>query len=123
MSKTSINRTTPDDDFGFSLVDEAELRKYEEELRERLAKEQLTAEQLRKHEEELKQKHQKELEKTLQNVQSTAQQKMEGLKNLFMPLLKNLARDEDKHYIFWPNRVEKINSFIKKIDQYIDDNK
>lgn len=104
-----------EDDFGFSLVDEAELRRYEEELKEQLAKQQVTAEQLRRHEEELKQK--------IASEQLTAQQKLEGLKDLFMPLLNNLKKDKDKHYIFWPNRVEKIEAFIRKIDAYIESNK
>lgn len=104
-----------EDDFGFSLVDEAELRKYEEELKKRLENEQINAQQLRKHEEELKQR--------IATEQLTAQQKLEGLKDLFMPLLNNLRKDKDKHYIFWPNRVEKIDAFIRKIDQYIENNK
>lgn len=101
-----------EDDFGFSLVDEAELRKYEEELRERLAKEQT-----------ISFKQQEELKKKLGQEKTSAIEKMEGLKDMFMPLLRNLARDPDKHYIFWPNRVEKINQFIQKLDAYIEENK
>jgi hypothetical protein len=83
-----------DDDFGFTIVTEEELKEYE-----RL------------------------LEKQLVEVQTSAQQKMEGLKTLFMPLLINLMKDEGKTYIYWPNRVEKIKAFIQKIDKYIQDNK
>lgn len=104
-----------DDDFGFSLVDEAELRKYEEELKERLAKQELNAAQLRRQEQELK--------KAIATEQLTAQQKLEGLKEVFMPLLSSLKKDSQKHYIFWPNRAEKIEAFIKKIDDYIESNK
>lgn len=104
-----------DDDFGFSLVDEAELRKYEEELKERLAKQELNAAQLRRQEQELK--------KAIATEQLTAKQKLEGLKEVFLPLLNSLKKDSQKHYIFWPNRVEKIEAFIKKIDDYIESNK
>lgn len=83
-----------DDDFGFTIVTEEELKEYE-----RL------------------------LEKQLVEVQTSAQQKMEGLKILFMPLLINLMKDEGKTYIYWPNRVDKIRAFIQKIDKYIQDNK
>jgi len=83
-----------EDDFGFTIVTEDELKEYE-----------------------------RQLEKQLVEVQSSAQQKMEGLKALFMPLLVNLMKDEGKTYIYWPNRVEKIKAFIQKIDKYIQDNK
>lgn len=83
-----------EDDFGFTLVDEAEIRKYEEEL-----KQQITAEQM------------------------SAKEKLEGLKDLFMPLLNRLSRDPERHYIFWPNRVEKIEAFVKTLEKYIEENK
>jgi hypothetical protein len=36
---------------------------------------------------------------------------------MIMPLLKNLEKDADKNaYIHWPNRKEKIQQFIKKLD-------
>lgn len=83
-----------EDDFGFTLVTEDELKEYE-----------------------------RQIEKQLIEVQSSAQIKMEGLKKMVMPLLINLMRDEEKTYIYWPNRVEKIKAFIQKIDKYIQDNK
>lgn len=83
-----------EDDFGFTLVTEDELKEYE-----------------------------RQIEKQLIEVQSSAQIKMEGLKKMVMPLLENLMKDEEKTYIYWPNRVEKIKAFIQKIDKYIQDNK
>jgi ElaB/YqjD/DUF883 family membrane-anchored ribosome-binding protein len=83
-----------EDDFGFTLVNENELKEYE-----------------------------RQIEKQLIEVQSSAQIKMEGLKKMVMPLLENLMKDEEKTYIYWPNRVEKIKAFIQKIDKYIQDNK
>jgi len=45
--------------------------------------------------------------------------KLLGLKNMIMPLLNNLMKDTDKDTILWPNRVDKIKTFIKKMDDYI----
>jgi hypothetical protein len=85
------------DDFGFSLVSEEELKKQEELLRKKV-------------EEQSKIVHQTSVEMT---------DKLHGLKNMIMPLLVNLAKDPEKHYIFWPERSEKIQAFIKKIDEYV----
>jgi len=46
--------------------------------------------------------------------------KLHGLKKMIMPLLNNLMKNPDKEYIFWPDRVKKIQAFIKKMDSYID---
>lgn len=51
-------------------------------------------------------------------LQSTAD-KLQGLKNMIMPLLLNLMKDPKKDTILWPNREEKIKAFIKKMDDYI----
>lgn len=83
-----------DDDFGFSLVSEDELRQ-----------------------------HEKVLEQKLVFQEKTSKEKMDGLVALFMPLLNNLSRDPDKELIKWPNRVEKIEAFKKKVAKYIEDNK
>lgn len=45
--------------------------------------------------------------------------KLIGLKNMIMPLLVNLMKDPDKDVIRWPNRKQKIEEFIKQIDEYI----
>ena len=83
-----------EDDFGFTLVDENEIRKYEQELKQQI-----------------------------DNERVSTQEKLEGLKDLFMPLLNRLSRDPERHYIFWPNRVEKIDDFVKKLEAYIEENK
>ena len=83
-----------EDDFGFTLVDENEIRKYEQELKQQI-----------------------------DNERVSTQEKLEGLKDLFMPLLNRLSRDPERHYIFWPNRVEKIDDFVKKLETYIEENK
>lgn len=49
----------------------------------------------------------------------TTENKLEGLRNMIMPLLKNLMKNPDKDTIVWPNRKQKIEDFIKKMDAYI----
>jgi hypothetical protein len=86
-----------DDDFGFSLVSEQELKKHEEYLK-------------------------KKVEEQTQVVAQTANDltdKLHGLRNMIMPLLNNLAKDPEKEYILWPDRADKIKAFIKKIDEYV----
>jgi hypothetical protein len=41
--------------------------------------------------------------------------RMNQLYDAIMPLLKNLKQNSDKDYIYWPNRVEKVELFEKKI--------
>jgi len=77
-----------DFDFGFSLVDENEL--------------------------EVVQQAQQEVSSTIQ-VASATQEKIDKLYNMIMPLLNNLAKNPEKEYIYWPNRVEKIESFRDKL--------
>lgn len=80
-------------DFGFSIVSEDELKAYEKQLEE-----QLTT-----------------------NI-NLVKNKLEGLRDLYAPLLENLKRDPDKQYIYWPNRTEKIDKFVEKIESYIEKN-
>lgn len=42
--------------------------------------------------------------------------KVEAIYKLVMPLLKNLLKDSDKEIIKWPNRKQKLESLIKKIE-------
>lgn len=49
-----------------------------------------------------------------------ATDKLHGLRKMITPLLNNLMKNPDKEYIYWPDRVKKIQTFIKKMDEYID---
>lgn len=80
-------------DFGFTTMSEDELKQYE-----------------------------KELEQKIVDTEKTAREKLTGLAELYKPLISNLKRDPDKHYIYWPNRISKIESFEKVVNKYIDDN-
>lgn len=86
-----------EDDFGFSLVSEEELKSYENTLK-------------------------KKLEEQSYAVQKTAaeyQNKVEGMLAMVMPLLNNLSKDPSKEYILWPDRAAKITAFKKKLEDYV----
>ena len=51
---------------------------------------------------------------------ATTQDKLYGLRDMIMPLLKNLMKNPDKDTIVWPGRKERIEEFIKKMNDYID---
>lgn len=77
-----------DFDFGFSLVDESELEAVQQ------AQQVIT---------------------TTKTVASATQEKIDTLYNMMMPLLNNLAQNPEKEYIYWPNRISKIEAFRDKL--------
>ena len=91
-------------DFGFSLVSENELREHENILRETIANETEKA---------------KEFEQQAQESETELNERMNGLVGMIMPLLNNLSKDPSKEYIFWPDRVERIQEFITVINEYV----
>ena len=48
---------------------------------------------------------------------TTATEVIEKLDNFIRPLLENLAKDSDKDYIYWPNRVDIINKKLRELDE------
>jgi hypothetical protein len=93
-----------DDDFGFSLVSESELKSIEETLSKQLEEKERLA---------------KETSSQLELTTTQMQTKMEGLVRMIMPLLNNLMTDPSKEYIYWPDRADKIKKFKAKIEAYI----
>lgn len=87
-----------ENDFGFSLVSEAELKKHEELLKKKV----------------------EEQSKVVVKTQQDLTDKLHGLRDMIMPLLNNLAKDPEKTYILWPDRSEKMKAFIKKVNDYVD---
>ncbi len=77
-------------DFGFSIVDEQELDVLQE------AEEKLTA---------------------VSDNADALEERLNKLYNMVMPLLNNLAKNPDKNYIFWPNRLAKIEQFRDALDK------
>lgn len=43
--------------------------------------------------------------------------KVDTMYQMIQPLLANLAQDEHKHYILWPERAEKVREFKEMVDQ------
>jgi hypothetical protein len=87
------------DDFGFSAVSEDELKVLEKQLQRQVS----------------------EKSKELEEIEKTYKGKLEQLYRAVIPLLKNLAKDSDKEYIYWPNRTEKMQEFIKKVESIVND--
>ena len=98
-SKPIFSLEDEDNDFGFSAVSEDELKSLENQLKQ-----------------EVTQK-----ETALAKIEETYKGKLEQLYKTIMPLLKNLAKDSDKEYIYWPGRTQKMQQFIKKIDAIVND--
>jgi len=75
-------------DFGFTAVDENEL-----EAVQKLSAESTTA----------------------SATSAEMEDKLNKLYNSILPLLSNLKMNPEKEYIYWPNRVEKVEQFEELI--------
>lgn len=89
-----------DFDFGFTAVSEDELKTIERELEAKVAIQ----------------------DTQLKEVAASYEQKLNTLYSMVMPLLKNLAKDAEKDYIYWPNRQKKMQDFIAKVQSLVNDN-
>jgi|TARA_B100001105_G_C22391820_1_gene444781 hypothetical protein len=47
---------------------------------------------------------------------TTATEVIHKLDNFIRPLLENLAKDSDKDYIYWPNRLDILTKKLKELD-------
>lgn len=61
------------------------------------------------------------IQKTVADTEEKHKANLEVLYQMVLPLLKNLAVDSGKDYIFWPKRVEEMNKFIKKVDSFMEE--
>lgn len=85
-----------DFDFGFTTLSEDDFKKREEVAAQEAA------------------------EQTAKEVSEAVNNKVQTMYNMIIPLLQNLAKDADtRDYIYWPKRKDKINAFIKKLDQVV----
>ena len=50
-----------------------------------------------------------------QTYKEENKQVFKGLEKMIIPLLKNLMKNPEKEYIYWPNRTDKIQKQIDKI--------
>jgi hypothetical protein len=48
---------------------------------------------------------------------ASIQDRLDELYNAVLPLLNNLKQNPTKDYIYWPNRIEKVDAFLKKIEK------
>jgi len=79
-------------DFGFSAVDESELESFRKATAEA---EEASA------------------------TASTYEEKLNSLYNAIIPLLTNLKKNPEKDYIYWPNRLERVEKFEDHISSII----
>lgn len=71
-------------DFGFTAVDENELEAVQKAA---------------------------ETASTASSTADELQAKVDKLYNAVVPLLNNLKKNPEKEYIYWPNRIEKVEQF------------
>jgi hypothetical protein len=115
----------PHEDFGFSTVDEGELKVVVDEntLETEVIRESIShsSESLIRVEAKLDQilklysngKLGLDAERT--QMQTEVKAKLVQLEQMIMPLLVNLMKNPEKEYIYWPNRTEKLQDQINKV--------
>jgi len=98
MGKINISLEDAFDDFGFSAVSEDELKALERQLQQQVI----------------------QTEKQLTLTSKEYKDRMEALYKLIMPLLLNLQKDDEKSYIYWPERSKKMKVFIDKVNKIVE---
>lgn len=81
-------------DFGFTAVDETELEAVQQ------------------------------AQQVANETSSTAtelEEKVNKLYNTILPLLSNLKKNPEKDYIYWPNRVEKVDQFEDLLNKIVNE--
>lgn len=69
---------------------------------------------------EFKTRENKVAKQVRDQTKKEADDKVQKMYDMIMPLLKNLQKDADeREYIYWPQRKEKIDEFIAKLDSII----
>jgi hypothetical protein len=97
QKEESTMKLNEQDDFGFSLVSETELKAHEEMLKKKV----------------------EEQSQVVQKTEVEYKNKIDGLLAMIMPLLNNLSKDPDKEYILWPDRAQRITAFKQKLINYV----
>jgi len=114
-----------EEDFGFSAVDESEVRQVIDEntletkvIRETVSTSGEAVTRLEQKVDTILQLYNDGklgLESERIQLQEQTKAKLSELEKMIVPLLVNLMKNPDKEYIFWPNRREKIQEQIDKI--------
>ena len=102
-------------DFGFSTVDEEEVKEFETKVQEKVA--ETTANVSSGLEEKINAllKAREGDTGRVEELEKKRREDLLKLEKIIMPLLKNLQKNPDDVYIKWPNRKEVIDKQIKKI--------
>lgn len=113
------------EDFGFSAVDELEVKQVVDEntLETKVIHETVSAsnESIARLESkidtmlELYNQDKFGLETRKERLEETVKSRLTEVEKLIIPLLVNLMKNNDKEYIYWPNRKDKIQEQIDKI--------
>ena len=102
-------------DFGFSTVDEDEVKEFESEVKSRVAVE--TASVSAGLEDKINALLQARSGDTgrVEELEKKRKEDLLKVEKIIMPLLNNLMKNPDNEYIKWPNRKVVIEKQIKKI--------
>ena len=102
-------------DFGFSTVDEEEVKEFETKVQEKVA--ETTANVSSGLEDKINEllKAREGDTGRVEELEKKRKEDLLKLEKIIMPLLKNLQKNPDDVYIKWPNRKEVIDKQIKKI--------
>ena len=102
-------------DFGFSTVDEDEVKEFESEVKSRVADE--TASVSAGLEDKINKLLQAREGDTgrVEELEKKRKEDLLKVEKIIMPLLNNLMKNPDNEYIKWPNRKVVIEKQIKKI--------
>ena len=83
-------KTDLDFDFGFTAMDAEELEAVQDKVEE---------------------------VKKVSAVSKATADKIDALYNMIIPLLNNLQKNPEKEYIYWPNRLDKVEEFRDKLTE------
>jgi|TARA_B110000495_G_scaffold11180_1_gene8023 hypothetical protein len=102
-------------DFGFSTVDENEVKEFESQVKSRVAEDTASISSgLEDKINELLEAREGDTGR-VEELEKKRKEDLLKLEKIIMPLLKNLQRNPEDMYIKWPNRKEVIDKQIKKI--------
>jgi hypothetical protein len=102
-------------DFGFSTVDEDEVKEFETQVKSRVAEETTNMSTgLEEKINELLKAREGDTGK-VEEIEKKRKDELLKIEKIIMPLLRNLQKNPDDVYIKWPNRKEVIEKQIKKI--------
>ena len=116
MEEKEINLDEYDEfDFGFSTVDEAEVKEFETKVQAKVAEETTNLSSGLEDKINALLKAREGDTGRVEEIDKKRKEDLLKLEKIIMPLLRNLQKNPDDVYIKWPNRKEVIDKQIKKI--------